>query len=100
MEHVFDLRTYDPTTLSCARSLSSYTDTKSYYQLAVKKPAHDNYRLCTLLLLCIFVAFISHSVSMSKIKYLYQFLLPDLRGKVLLDIGSRLGAILYGVRVK
>jgi len=42
-------------------------------------------------------AFITHSASVSQIKLMYQFLLQDLRGKVLVDVGSRTGAVLYGV---
>jgi len=42
------------------------------------------------------ITFVSHSVSMKQIKYIYQFLLPDLHGKMVLDVGSRLGAVLYG----
>jgi len=40
--------------------------------------------------------FLSHSVSTTKLKYMYKFLLPDLRGKTVLDVGSRLGAVLFG----
>ncbi|XP_007436859.2 uncharacterized protein LOC103058005 isoform X1 [Python bivittatus] len=40
--------------------------------------------------------FISHSFSLMELKFLYQELLPDLTGKVLVDVGSRLGAVLFG----
>ncbi|KAM4624895.1 uncharacterized protein ACJ7VT_003393 [Polymixia lowei] len=40
--------------------------------------------------------FISHSFSIAELRFLYQNVLPDLTGKVLLDVGSRLGAVLYG----
>jgi len=33
----------------------------------------------------------------TQLKYIFRYLLPNLDGKVLLDIGSRLGAVLYGV---
>uniref|UniRef100_A0A8B9CFZ4 Uncharacterized protein n=1 Tax=Anser brachyrhynchus TaxID=132585 RepID=A0A8B9CFZ4_9AVES len=39
--------------------------------------------------------FISHSFSLMKLKFLYQHVLPDLTGKVVVDIGSRLGAELF-----
>uniref|UniRef100_A0A8D0DN68 Methyltransferase type 11 domain-containing protein n=1 Tax=Salvator merianae TaxID=96440 RepID=A0A8D0DN68_SALMN len=40
--------------------------------------------------------FISHSFSLVELKFLYQHVLPDLTGKVLVDVGSRLGAVLFG----
>jgi len=40
--------------------------------------------------------FLSHSMSCSQLKYLFKYVLPDLRGKNVLDVGSRLGAVLYG----
>ena len=43
-------------------------------------------------------AVLTHSASMSQLKYIFEFLLGNLKGKTLLDIGSRTGAILYGVR--
>ncbi|XP_034232278.1 uncharacterized protein LOC117640121 [Thrips palmi] len=43
------------------------------------------------------LTFISHSASRSQISYMYNVLLPPLEDdKVLLDVGSRLGPILYG----
>ncbi|XP_014769823.1 uncharacterized protein LOC106868885 isoform X1 [Octopus bimaculoides] len=39
---------------------------------------------------------VTHSASTAQIRYIFDFLLPDISGKNLLDIGSRLGAILYG----
>lgn len=42
--------------------------------------------------------FISHSFSVSELQFLFQNVLPDLSGRVLVDVGSRLGAVLYGVR--
>ncbi|XP_062824334.1 uncharacterized protein LOC103277674 isoform X3 [Anolis carolinensis] len=41
--------------------------------------------------------FISHSFSLVEVKFLYQHVLPDLTGKVLVDVGSRLGVVLFGV---
>uniref|UniRef100_A0A452HXS0 Uncharacterized protein n=1 Tax=Gopherus agassizii TaxID=38772 RepID=A0A452HXS0_9SAUR len=40
--------------------------------------------------------FISHSFSLMELKFLYQYALPDLTGKILVDVGSRLGAVLFG----
>ncbi|XP_075810629.1 uncharacterized protein LOC142838845 [Microtus pennsylvanicus] len=42
------------------------------------------------------LGFISHSFSLAELKFLYHHVLPDLSGKVLVDIGSRLGPVLYG----
>ncbi|KAM8921758.1 uncharacterized protein RCH25_016471 [Pelodytes ibericus] len=39
--------------------------------------------------------FLSHSFSLVELKYLFQHVLPDLTGKTLIDIGSRLGSVLY-----
>ncbi|XP_026196323.1 class I SAM-dependent methyltransferase [Anabas testudineus] len=43
--------------------------------------------------------FISHSFSVSELQFLFQNVLPDLSGRVLVDVGSRLGAVLYGGHV-
>ncbi|XP_066492890.1 uncharacterized protein [Tiliqua scincoides] len=40
--------------------------------------------------------FISHSFSIAELKFLYQHVLPDLTGKIVVDVGSRLGAVLFG----
>ncbi|KAM9842643.1 uncharacterized protein ACBR49_014036 isoform 2-T2 [Aulostomus maculatus] len=40
--------------------------------------------------------FLSHSFSVSELQFLYQNVLPDLSGRTLVDVGSRLGAVLYG----
>lgn len=42
------------------------------------------------------LTFITHSASVKEIKYIFQHLLGDLRGKSVVDVGSRTGAILYG----
>lgn len=42
--------------------------------------------------------FISHSFSLMELKFIYHHVLPDLSGKVLVDVGSRLGTVLYGVK--
>uniref|UniRef100_UPI00398EB227 uncharacterized protein n=1 Tax=Pristiophorus japonicus TaxID=55135 RepID=UPI00398EB227 len=42
------------------------------------------------------LAFISHSFSPLEIKFLFHHVLPDLSGKILIDVGSRLGAVLFG----
>ena len=44
-----------------------------------------------------FPDFISHSVSREQLKFIFTDLLPDLSGKLVLDVGSRLGPVLYGV---
>ncbi|XP_060735645.1 uncharacterized protein zgc:109986 [Tachysurus vachellii] len=40
--------------------------------------------------------FISHSFSISELQFLFLHVLPDLSGKLVVDVGSRLGAVLYG----
>lgn len=40
--------------------------------------------------------FLSHSFSVAELHFLFQNVLPDLRGQTLVDVGSRLGAVLYG----
>ncbi|XP_063216970.1 uncharacterized protein LOC134527895 isoform X2 [Bacillus rossius redtenbacheri] len=40
--------------------------------------------------------YVSHSVSREKLAYIFQALLPPLSDLTVLDIGSRLGAMLYG----
>uniref|UniRef100_A0A8C8TZK3 RIKEN cDNA 2700097O09 gene n=1 Tax=Peromyscus maniculatus bairdii TaxID=230844 RepID=A0A8C8TZK3_PERMB len=44
------------------------------------------------------LGFISHSFSLMELKFIYLHVLPDLSGKLLVDIGSRLGTVLYGVK--
>ena len=44
-------------------------------------------------------AFITHSASVPQLKYIFQYLLPDLRGKTIIDVGSRTGAVLYGASI-
>ncbi|XP_056282828.1 uncharacterized protein zgc:109986 isoform X2 [Pseudoliparis swirei] len=39
--------------------------------------------------------FISHSFSISELRFLFDNVLPDLSGRLLVDVGSRLGAVLY-----
>lgn len=42
--------------------------------------------------------FISHSASVVQLQFLFQVLLKDkIQNKVVLDVGSRLGAVLYAV---
>jgi len=45
------------------------------------------------------LTFMSHSTSVTQLKYIFKFLVPSLQGKTVLDIGSRLGAVLYGAYV-
>ncbi|KAK5887075.1 hypothetical protein CesoFtcFv8_018044 [Champsocephalus esox] len=40
--------------------------------------------------------FLSHSFSIPELHFLFESVLPDLSGRVLVDVGSRLGAVLYG----
>lgn len=42
-------------------------------------------------------AFVSHSASTQQMKYLFEDLLPDLHNKTVIDVGSRLGVVLYHV---
>ncbi|XP_048218481.1 uncharacterized protein LOC125363356 isoform X2 [Perognathus longimembris pacificus] len=42
------------------------------------------------------LGFISHSFSIVELQFIYHHVLPDLSGKVLVDVGSRLGTVLYG----
>lgn len=44
------------------------------------------------------LGFISHSFSLVELKFIYHHVLPDLSGKLLVDVGSRLGTVLYGVK--
>ena len=55
---------------------------------------------CTIVLVfsCLAADFISHSMSREQLKFIFCDLLPDLSGKTVLDIGSRLGPVLYAVR--
>ncbi|KAM6181918.1 uncharacterized protein O8D03_000377 [Erethizon dorsatum] len=41
------------------------------------------------------LGFISHSFSLVELKFIYHHILPDLSGKILVDVGSRLGTVLY-----
>ncbi|XP_041352005.1 uncharacterized protein LOC121370677 isoform X2 [Gigantopelta aegis] len=45
------------------------------------------------------LTFITHSASASQVKYIFKHLLPNLTGKMLVDIGSRTGAMLYGAHL-
>ncbi|TRY59515.1 hypothetical protein DNTS_017622 [Danionella cerebrum] len=40
--------------------------------------------------------FISHSFSIPELQFIFHHALPDLTGKLLVDVGSRLGAVLFG----
>lgn len=42
---------------------------------------------------------ISHSVSQEQLAFIFQSLLPPLADKTVVDVGSRLGAVLYGAYV-
>lgn len=43
--------------------------------------------------------FISHSFSIPELQFLFEKVLPDLSGRTLVDVGSRLGAVLYAGHV-
>ncbi|CAL7941114.1 unnamed protein product [Xylocopa violacea] len=43
--------------------------------------------------------FISHSLSVSAILHIFYNVLPSIEGKIVLDVGSRLGAVLYGAYI-
>lgn len=45
------------------------------------------------------LTFISHSLSRERLLFVFKSMLPPLRNKIVLDIGSRLGAVLYGAYV-
>ncbi|XP_072546486.1 uncharacterized protein [Salminus brasiliensis] len=40
--------------------------------------------------------FISHSFSVSELRFLFHHVLPELAGRLVVDVGSRLGSVLYG----
>ncbi|XP_046572343.1 uncharacterized protein LOC124280450 [Haliotis rubra] len=42
------------------------------------------------------LTFITHSASAAQVKYILNYALPDLSGKNVLDVGSRIHAVLYG----
>merc|ERR1711972_845441 len=42
------------------------------------------------------LTYITHSCSKERLQYIFEDLLPDLKGKTVVDVGSRLGAVLYG----
>ncbi|KFM63191.1 hypothetical protein X975_23741, partial [Stegodyphus mimosarum] len=42
------------------------------------------------------ITFVSHSASVQRSEFIFRYILPDLKDKVILDVGSRLGALLYG----
>lgn len=42
------------------------------------------------------VNYVSHSFAASELEFIFAVLLPDLTGKSVLDVGSRLGAVLFG----
>ncbi|CAB1335454.1 unnamed protein product [Coregonus sp. 'balchen'] len=38
----------------------------------------------------------SESLAIQKLQFIFQHVLPDLTGRLVVDVGSRLGAVLYG----
>lgn len=42
------------------------------------------------------IEFVTHSCSREQLEFIFRSLLPSLRGKTVLDVGSRFGAVLYG----
>lgn len=47
----------------------------------------------------IILVYLSHSMSHDGLLFIFKVLLPTLKDKIVLDIGSRLGAVLYGVKI-
>ena len=45
------------------------------------------------------LTFITHSASKQRLEHIFKVALPSLNGKVIVDVGSRLGAVLYGAYV-
>jgi hypothetical protein len=45
------------------------------------------------------ITYVTHSCSRDRLEYIFTSLLPPLDGKRILDVGSRLGAVLYGAYV-
>lgn len=45
------------------------------------------------------ITYITHSTSKERLQYIFQRGLPSLKGKVVLDVGSRLGVVLYAAYV-
>ncbi|XP_002158994.3 uncharacterized protein LOC100211334 [Hydra vulgaris] len=45
------------------------------------------------------ITFITHSTSKERLQYIFLDALPSLKGKTIVDIGSRLGSVLYGAYV-
>ncbi|KAK2149332.1 hypothetical protein LSH36_455g06103 [Paralvinella palmiformis] len=42
------------------------------------------------------LTFISHSMSCTQLQYIFNYMLPNLQNKLLVDVGSRVGPVLYG----
>merc|ERR1712098_776046 len=42
------------------------------------------------------ITILTHSCSHDRLEYMFRCLLPSLKGKTVLDVGSRLGAVLFG----
>lgn len=45
------------------------------------------------------MTFISHSASKDRLRYIFKKCLPSLKDKVVLDVGSRLGVVLYAAHI-
>lgn len=45
------------------------------------------------------IQLITHSCSRERLEFIFRALLPDLKGMRLLDVGSRIGAVLFGAHV-
>lgn len=103
------------TIFCCNLSNSWYQNGSVYLPVNGKLVMYCFHLPCVLLDVCLFsfylllsvtqwnvcLAFISHSMSLMELKFVFQYLLADmdLRGKRVLDVGSRLGAVLYGAYV-
>lgn len=45
------------------------------------------------------IELITHSCGRDDLEFIFEALLPDLNGKLILDVGSRIGAVLFGAYI-
>ena len=92
-----------PPLYTCSLSLSlslSLSHFLSFFLSFLHSFTHSlihSHVLLSLVFLNALVAFLSHSMSMEQLRHLYLHVLPDLRGLTVVDVGARLGAVLYAV---
>ena len=79
--------------------LSKSVLTKKLSKIEMSDYNNRVFILCNVL----FTAFISHSSSLVQLRFVFQAALPsivtNLADKLLVDVGSRLGAVLYGASI-